>query len=112
MALEDAIKENGCLWVSSGGHKGPLRQLWKRKNNKLNMETLDDTPFSELDTLLEVKKGSLILLHGRLPHYSCENKSNKSRHAYTLHIIDGNCEYPNFNWLQRSKHIPLKGFLD
>ena len=42
-----------------------------------------------MDTLLEVKKGSLILLHGRLPHYSCANKSNKSRQAYTLHIIDG-----------------------
>ena len=49
----------------------------------------------ELDTILEVKKGSLVLLHGRLPHYSSENKSNKSRHAYTIHIIDGKSTYPN-----------------
>ena len=56
------------------------------------------------------KKGSLILLHGRLPHYSCENKSEKSRHAYTLHIIDGNADYPKENWLQRP-NLPLKGFI-
>ena len=112
IALEDANKENGCMWTSSGGHKGPLRQLWKRFKNNLTMETLDNTPFEKMDTLLEVKKGTLILLHGRLPHYSCENKSNKSRHAYTLHVIDGNCKYPDFNWLQRSSSMPLKGFLD
>ena len=64
----------------------------------------------EIKSILE--KGSLVLLHGRLPHYSCENKSNKSRHAYTLHVIDGNCKYPDFNWLQRSRSMPLKGFLD
>ncbi len=112
VALEDANEKNGCMWASKGGHRGPLRQLWKRVNNELNMETLDETPFKKMDTLLEVKKGTLILLHGRLPHYSCENKSNQSRHAYTFHVIDGNCKYPSFNWLQRSRSMPLKGFFD
>ena len=112
VALEDANVENGCMWTSKGGHKGPLRHLWKRTNNDLKMETLDETPFGEMDTILEVKKGSLIMLHGRLPHYSCENTSNQSRHAYTFHVIDGHCTYPKFNWLQRSKSMPLKGFLD
>ena len=112
VALEDATKKNGCLQVQKGGHKGPLRKLFKRRNNHLIMETLDNTPFDKMDTFLEVKKGTLILLHGRLPHYSCENKSDKSRHAYTLHIIDGKCKYPKFNWLQRSNNLPLKGFID
>ena len=76
------------------------------------MEILDETPFTEMDTILEVKKGSLILLHGRLPHYSNANISNKSRHAFTLHVIDGYCEYPDFNWLQRSNSNPLRGFID
>ena len=76
------------------------------------MKTLDKTPFEVMDTALEVKKGTLILLHGRLPHYSCENKSNKSRHAYTLHVIDDKCKYPSFNWLQRPFNMPLRGFLD
>ena len=110
IALEDANIENGCLWAAAGGHKGPLRKLFKRSNNKMEMITLNDAPFEKLNTPLEVKKGSLVILHGRLPHYSCENKSNKSRHAYTFHIIDGECNYPNFNWLQRP-NLPLKGFI-
>ena len=77
VALENATIENGCLWVASGGHKGSLRKLFTKENNEMKMITLDDTPFEETDTAVEVRKGTLVLLHGRLPHYSCENKSNK-----------------------------------
>ena len=108
-ALEDANKENGCLQVASGGHKGPLRKLFKRENNKMKMEELSSEPFPDTDTFVEVKKGSLVLLHGRLPHYSCENKSLKSRHAYTLHVIDGVTKYLDYNWLQRP-NLKLSGF--
>ena len=108
-ALEDANKENGCLQVASGGHKGPLRKLFKRVNNKMKMEELSSKPFPDTDTFVEVNKGSLVLLHGRLPHYSCENKSLKSRHAYTLHVIDGVTKYLDYNWLQRP-NLKLSGF--
>ena len=110
VALEDATVENGCLWVARGKHKGPLRKLFTKINGKMEMITVDSTPFEKTDTAVEVKKGSLVLLHGRLPHYSCENKSKKSRHAYSLHIIDGNSVYPKENWLQRPS-MPLKGFI-
>ena len=110
-ALEDANKTNGCLQVASGGHKGPLRKLFKKVDGKMQMIDLNDEPFPETDTFVEVKKGSLVLLHGRLPHYSCENTSLKSRHAYTIHVIDNNNEYPEWNWLQRSS-IPLKSFIN
>ena len=108
-ALEDANIENGCLQVASGGHKGPLRKLFKRENNKMKMEELSNEPFPKTDTFVEVKKGSLVLLHGRLPHYSCENKSLNSRHAYTLHVIDGNTKYLYYNWLLRPM-LKLSGF--
>ena len=93
VALEDATIENGCLWVARGKHKGPLRKLFTKKNGKMEMITIDSTPLEKTDTALEVEKGSLVLLHGRLPHYSCENKSSKSRHAYSFHIIDENSFY-------------------
>ena len=111
IALEDATINNGCLWVNEGGHKGPLRKLFIRQKDKMIMETLDDTEFNKNTIPLEVKEGTLILLHGRLPHYSCENKSSKSRHAFSLHVIDGTCKYPKENWLQR-KSMPMKGFID
>ena len=108
-ALEDANKDNGCLQVASGGHKGPLRKLFKRDNNQMKMEELSNEPFPETDTFVEVKKGTLVLLHGRLPHYSCENKSPNSRHAYTIHAIDGKSKYLDYNWLQRPS-LKLNGF--
>jgi len=109
-ALEDANRENGCLQVASGGHKGPLRKIFSKENGKMKMLELSDIPFPDTDTFVEVKKGTLVLLHGRLPHYSCENKSSKSRHAYTLHVIEGNSEYSKKNWLQR-RNLPLMGFV-
>ena len=110
VALEDATIENGCLWVSKKGHKGPLRKLFTKIDGVMKLTTLNDTPFEEALTPVEVTKGTLVLLHGRLPHYSRENTSNKSRHAYTLHVIDGKNNYPKENWLQRPSLEP-KGFI-
>jgi phytanoyl-CoA hydroxylase len=59
---------------------------------------------------LEVRKGSLIILNGLLPHRSLENRSPKSRHAYTLHLISRNAKYLPDNWLQRPDSMPLRGF--
>jgi phytanoyl-CoA hydroxylase len=59
---------------------------------------------------LEVKKGTLIVLHPLLPHLSRANRSSKSRHAYTLHVIDAAVDYSKDNWLQRSPDMPLRGF--
>lgn len=110
-ALEDARLENGCLWALPGGHKGPLRERWRRNaSGALMMERLDDTPWPEAGVPLEVPKGTLVVLHGKLPHGSAPNRSAQSRHAYTLHLLDGICAYPADNWLQRGSHLPLRGF--
>ena len=108
-ALENANRSNGCLQVASGGHKGPLRKIFKKIDGKMQMLEINNEEFPETDTFVEVKKGSLVLLHGRLPHYSCENTSQDSRHAYTIHVIDENNIYPDWNWLQRPE-LPLKSF--
>jgi phytanoyl-CoA hydroxylase len=52
----------------------------------------------------------MVILHGLLPHLSYANRSAKSRHAYTLHVIDGACDYPVDNWLRRAPDMPLRGF--
>ena len=57
---------------------------------------------------LEVPAGTLILIHGALPHYSAPNRSQKSRYAYTLHAISGTAVYPEDNWLQRDRDLPLR----
>jgi phytanoyl-CoA hydroxylase len=111
-ALEDATIENGCLWAIPGGHRRGLKSRWARSHNGgMEFVIYDHEPWPENELVpLEVKKGSLILLHGLLPHRSFENRSPHSRHAYTLHLIDADANYPTNNWLQRSATMPLKGF--
>ena len=110
-ALEDATKENGCLWAEPGGHKGPLRSRFVREGSGTSMIELDSTPLpTEGLAPLEVERGSLVVLHGLLPHWSAPNRSKSSRHAYALHVIDGETAYGEDNWLQRGPDLPLRGF--
>ncbi len=110
-ALEDATLENGCLLAEPGGHRRPLVARFRRDGWSTQMEQLDATPLPT-DGLepLEARKGDLIVLHGQLPHRSNANRSGSSRHAYTLHLIDGTCHYSADNWLQRPASNPLRGF--
>ena len=111
-ALEDATIENGCLWAIPGGHKRGLKSRWVRSpEGRMAFEIYDPEQWPEHELApLAVKKGSLILLNGLLPHRSFENRSPRSRHAYTLHLIHADANYPADNWLQRSDSLPFRGF--
>ncbi|MGN6693645.1 MAG: phytanoyl-CoA dioxygenase family protein [Aquihabitans sp.] len=115
VALQDATLENGCLWAQPGGHRTPLRKRFVRHPaGGTAFEELDATPWPEPGgpdlVPIEAKAGTLVLLHGLLPHWSDVNRSSRSRHAYTVHVIDGAATYPDENWLQRSPSLPLRGF--
>jgi phytanoyl-CoA hydroxylase len=111
-ALEDADLENGCMQFIPGAHRMPLKQRnYRRDDGVLVVETIDDTPWPEDRRLpAEAKAGTLAIFDGRMPHLSGPNRSDKSRHAYTLHIVDRRCHYPANNWLQRGPDMPLRGF--
>ena len=106
-ALEDATIDNGCLWALPGGHREPLRKRFVRdEGGGTRFETLHDAPLPAVDTAapwvpLEAKKGTMVVLHGLLPHFSCANRSPRSRHAFSLHFVDDACVYPADNWLLR-----------
>ena len=112
-ALEDATLSNGCLWVAPGAHRGPLRQRFVRQGDVVRMDTLDATPWPSGAQAqpLEVAAGTLVVFHGLLPHYSAPNRSPQSRHAYTLHVTNGQATYAAHNWLQRDGRLPLRGFV-
>ncbi len=111
-ALEDATIENGCMYFVPGGHKMNLKQRnYRVSNRELTTEVLDPEPWPEHRKLpAEASTGTLVIFHGRAPHMSGPNLSDKSRHAYTLHVIDQACHWPAENWLQRSPDLPLRGF--
>ncbi len=111
IALEDATQENGCLWAVPGGHVLPAKNRFRRDGDGTRMEVFDESPYDTSQAVpLEVKAGTVIVLHGTLPHASAPNTSDKSRHAYTLHILDSSADYPADNWLQRPVEMPLRSF--
>ncbi len=111
-ALEDATRENGCLWVLPGGHRLGLKSRFLRDGKGgTRFAVYDETPWPATNlTPLEVPAGTLIVLHGLLPHLSRANLSPRSRHAYTLHLIEADARYPKDNWLQRADARPWRGF--
>ncbi len=111
-ALEDATLENGCMQFIPGAHRGPLRaRNYRRADGRLVTDVIDDTPWPEHARLpAEAATGTLVVFHGRTPHLSGPNRSERSRHAYTLHAIERGSRYPATNWLQRGPDLPLTGF--
>ncbi len=111
-AIDDATRENGCMWAVPGGHRLPVRTRSRLNESRTATVTdvLDPEPYP-LDDLvcLEAKRGTLVLLDGAVPHLSAANTSDKPRHAYTIHAIDGAANYLDDNWLQRPT-LPLRGF--
>ena len=111
-ALEEATVENGCLHALPGGHRLPAHARFRRAEGggtTFDVLVEEDYPMEGL-VALEVPAGTLIVLHGLLPHLSGPNRSPRSRHAYTLHAIESAATYPEDNWLRRDPYLPLRGF--
>ena len=113
VAIEDATVDNGCLWAIPGGHRLPVKSRFRLDGTGgTTNDVFDDEPYPTSALVpIEAEAGTLVVLHGTLPHWSGPNTSALSRHAYTLHVIDGAADYPADNWLQRSPDMPLRGFL-
>ncbi|KDO33791.1 hypothetical protein SPRG_01670 [Saprolegnia parasitica CBS 223.65] len=122
-ALEDCTTSNGCLYGVPGSHlTTPVLQHFKRttpfdgeedfsKSDGPLLETVPATkPEFDLTcgTPILTKKGDLVLLHSSFVHYSHANTSDKSRHAYSIHVVESHeTEYPKVNWLQFPKDMPF-----
>jgi len=91
--IDDATLENGCLWYVPGSHDTPITRRFLRTGrvgtDKLLEFRGEDKVFPpEAWVAAPVKKGSLVLIHGQVAHKSERNLSEKSRHAYTFHVIE------------------------
>ena len=122
IALEDATTENGCLSFAKGSHRrAPVKSRFLRREgggtgfddvggskfpDDVEIEELEKDAEEEEYELGEVKAGTLVLIHGNLMHKSEKNLSGKSRFIYTFHVIEGESDYDERNWLQP----PKKGF--
>lgn len=112
LAVDEATQENGCLWALPGGHTIPVKSRFSRnaEGTGTEMDVFDDTAYPDDGWVpLEAEPGTLIALHGTLPHRSAPNTSPKPRLAFTLHCIEADAEWASSNWLQRPT-LPFRGF--
>ena len=117
LALDDADLSNGCLWFRPGSHKEPLRrQFCRDESGKTAFKWLvkegEDRKFegSVPEDLraagfvpVEVKAGDLVGIHGLVDHLSLPNTSDRPRHSYQLHLVEGpkaGVFWSPQNWLQ------------
>jgi phytanoyl-CoA hydroxylase len=112
VALEDAHRDNGCLWVQPGGHRTPLREIYEfdHASGHGELHSIDNTAWPDESEALavEVPKGSLVIFNDHMPHYSSPNRSSASRQAFTMHFAEENSTWSEKNWLQRPSLGPFK----
>mmetsp|Transcript_35273 Transcript_35273/g.77212 ORF Transcript_35273/g.77212 Transcript_35273/m.77212 type:complete len:319 (-) Transcript_35273:421-1377(-) len=117
LALEDATKENGCVWARPGSHLEPVRRRFYRNpthfagDKEAPQLIFEDfsTPPCPGDTWegkmpadwdkegleqagflpVECNAGDLVVIHGQVDHLSKANLSGKSRHTFQLHLVEG-----------------------
>lgn len=99
LALEDACIENGCLYILPRSHvHGIHRRFYEQEDGKQGYDKPAQEYKIEDFVPLEVPAGTLVVLHGAVVHFSEENTSPKSRHAYTVHYIDAESRWDEANW--------------
>ncbi|XP_020730415.2 phytanoyl-CoA dioxygenase domain-containing protein 1 isoform X2 [Odocoileus virginianus] len=112
IALEDAVLENGCLWFIPGSHRGGVSRRMVRApagsapgTSFLGSEPTRDNSFFVPTPVL---RGALVLIHGEVVHKSERNFSDRSRQAYTFHLMEaaGTVWSPD-NWLQPTPELPF-----
>ncbi|XP_019434833.1 PREDICTED: phytanoyl-CoA dioxygenase [Lupinus angustifolius] len=102
LALEDANIINGCLWAIPGSHKNGLVRRFVRDEDGVKFDRPSPSYDRKDFVPIDVKAGSLVVIHGDLIHQSFENQSPKSRHAYSLHVVDTDgCKWAPENWIRR-----------
>lgn len=87
--LDDASKENGCLYYVPKSHRwGLLNKPELAGDMEGLLNYLTDEQKKEFNpTPIEMKKGFCSFHHPLMVHGSYENKSNHSRRAFVLNVI-------------------------
>ncbi len=78
VALDDVIKENGCMWYVPGSHRQPLRT--HRQTGQGGALECNATEAEA--NAIEIPAGSCVLHHGRTIHYARGNTTAHRRRAF------------------------------
>ncbi|XP_020024816.1 phytanoyl-CoA dioxygenase, peroxisomal [Castor canadensis] len=95
-AMEHIDRNNGCLVVLPGTHKGHLRPhsypQWEGGVNIL-FHGIQDYDQNDARKYLVMEKGDTVFFHPLLIHGSGQNKTQGFRKAISCHFASANCHY-------------------
>ncbi|XP_028809729.1 phytanoyl-CoA dioxygenase, peroxisomal isoform X1 [Denticeps clupeoides] len=95
-AMEKICRQNGCLVVLPGSHKGTLLEHdypeWEGGVNKMYHGVRNYDP-QHPRVHLEMEKGDTVFFHPLLIHGSGMNKTKGFRKAISCHYASANCYY-------------------
>lgn len=119
IALEDTSIQNGCLHFVPGSHRDTdvtfklVRD--EEEGGRVVLRQQGSLRHHDMDRYapVEIGKGSAILIHGKVHHYSEKNTSSRSRHVYTYHVVESHMtEWSALNWLQPTENLPFTPIYD
>jgi phytanoyl-CoA hydroxylase len=94
-ALDPCTRENGCLTVLPGTHKGELLPHQNMEWEYVNFGYFGATRVDSLEQRvhLEMQPGDTVFFHPLLLHGSGRNRSNGFRRAISAHYASAACRY-------------------
>ncbi|OAS87811.1 MULTISPECIES: phytanoyl-CoA dioxygenase family protein [Metabacillus] len=112
VALDDAIIENGCMWMVPGSHK------WGDQQKYLGTDS-NFMPFHKQPDLLpegvntkavpfEIKKGQVGYHHCLTWHGGTNNRSDRKRRAIAVHYMPGHTRYEPTGSHPMEAHVNVK----
>ncbi|MDF2719172.1 MAG: phytanoyl-CoA dioxygenase [Paenibacillus sp.] len=112
VALDDAVIENGCMWMVPGSHKWGDHQKYLASDSGFK-------PYHKQPELLpegavveavpfEIKKGQVGYHHCMTWHGSPHNRSDRKRRAIAVHYMPGHTRYePSGNHVMKG-HVAVR----
>jgi phytanoyl-CoA hydroxylase len=110
IALDDAVIENGCMWMVPGSHKWGNQQKYMRSDAQFMPYHTEPSllpPGAEVKAVpFEIKKGQVGYHHSLTWHGSPHNRSERKRRAIAVHYMPGHVRYVP------SAHHPMLPFVE
>ncbi len=92
-AVDNADKENGCLYVIPGSHKGEVHDHLKLEGSQQGEFRQAAGARDEDGIAVEVPAGSVIWFNSQVLHKSTDNHSERFRRANVAHYINARAEW-------------------
>ena len=92
-AIDDADKDNGCLYVIPGSHKGGVREHLELEGSQQGEFKQAQGARDEDGVAVEVPAGAVIYFNSQVLHKSTDNHSERFRRANIAHYISAKAEW-------------------